>query len=251
MGAGHDGAAKELRRRLEGRGHRVEVIDFLDAVAFHIGPVLRWFYQVQLRLLPVELRAQLQARAAPPRAGGDGRHVADAAQAAEGDQGVPPRHDRVGVPARVARARPHAPQEAAAGPGRHLPHRLRRPLALGAPRHRPSPRGERDLGRRRRRHAAARTRAHAGRWSASGSATPASTATRCAARSASHPTTGRCSWSPARGASATSSPPSRRSGGAGEFHPITVCGRDEKLRAELESAATAPSSAGPTRCPRS
>jgi UDP-N-acetylglucosamine:LPS N-acetylglucosamine transferase len=52
MGAGHDGAACELRRRLEGRGHRVEVVDFLDAVALHIGPVLRWFYQVQLRLFP-------------------------------------------------------------------------------------------------------------------------------------------------------------------------------------------------------
>ena len=52
MGAGHDGAASELRRRLEARGHRVEVIDFLDAVALHIGPVLRWFYEVQLRLFP-------------------------------------------------------------------------------------------------------------------------------------------------------------------------------------------------------
>jgi UDP-N-acetylglucosamine:LPS N-acetylglucosamine transferase len=52
MGAGHDGAARELRLRLERRGHRVEVVDFLDAVAFHIGPVLRWFYQVQLRLFP-------------------------------------------------------------------------------------------------------------------------------------------------------------------------------------------------------
>jgi UDP-N-acetylglucosamine:LPS N-acetylglucosamine transferase len=52
MGAGHDGAAKELRKRLESSGHRVEVIDFLDAVAFRIGPVLRWFYQVQLRLFP-------------------------------------------------------------------------------------------------------------------------------------------------------------------------------------------------------
>src|SRR5262245_38861194 len=52
MGAGHDGAARELRQRLEAGGHRVEVIDFLDAVAFHIGPVLRWFYQVQLRLAP-------------------------------------------------------------------------------------------------------------------------------------------------------------------------------------------------------
>ncbi len=52
MGAGHDGAAKELSRRLEAAGHRVEVVDFLDAVAFHIGPLLRWFYQVQLRMAP-------------------------------------------------------------------------------------------------------------------------------------------------------------------------------------------------------
>jgi processive 1,2-diacylglycerol beta-glucosyltransferase len=52
MGAGHDGAARELRKRLEASGHRVEVVDFLDAVAFHIGPVLRWFYQVQLRMAP-------------------------------------------------------------------------------------------------------------------------------------------------------------------------------------------------------
>jgi UDP-N-acetylglucosamine:LPS N-acetylglucosamine transferase len=52
MGAGHDGAARELRTRLERDGHRVEVVDFLDAVVFGIGPVLRWFYQVQLRLFP-------------------------------------------------------------------------------------------------------------------------------------------------------------------------------------------------------
>jgi len=52
MGAGHDGAAKELRTRLVAQGHRVEIVDFLDAVAFHIGPALRWFYQAQLRLFP-------------------------------------------------------------------------------------------------------------------------------------------------------------------------------------------------------
>ena len=52
MGAGHDGAARELHRRLEARGHKVEIIDFLDAVAFHIGPAMRWFYLVQLRYFP-------------------------------------------------------------------------------------------------------------------------------------------------------------------------------------------------------
>jgi UDP-N-acetylglucosamine:LPS N-acetylglucosamine transferase len=52
MGAGHDGAAAELRRRLDAHGHRVEVVDFLDAVAFHIGPFLRWYYEVQLKMFP-------------------------------------------------------------------------------------------------------------------------------------------------------------------------------------------------------
>lgn len=52
MGAGHDGAAKELRRRLERTGHEVEVVDFLDAVALHIGPLLRWYYEFQLRVAP-------------------------------------------------------------------------------------------------------------------------------------------------------------------------------------------------------
>ena len=61
-------------------------------------------------------------------------------------QGVPSRHDRVGLSARVARPRTHATQEDLARPRRHLPHRLRGPLAVGPPRHRPSPRGERAVG---------------------------------------------------------------------------------------------------------
>jgi UDP-N-acetylglucosamine:LPS N-acetylglucosamine transferase len=52
MGAGHDGAARELWRRLEAHGHHVEIVDFLDAVAFRIGPALRWFYEVQLKFFP-------------------------------------------------------------------------------------------------------------------------------------------------------------------------------------------------------
>jgi processive 1,2-diacylglycerol beta-glucosyltransferase len=52
MGAGHDGAARELRRRLDAHGHTVEVVDFLDSVAFHIGPFLRWYYEMQLKLAP-------------------------------------------------------------------------------------------------------------------------------------------------------------------------------------------------------
>ena len=52
MGAGHDGAARELRRRLTARGHDVQIIDFLDLVPFRLGAALRWLYQFQLRTLP-------------------------------------------------------------------------------------------------------------------------------------------------------------------------------------------------------
>jgi processive 1,2-diacylglycerol beta-glucosyltransferase len=52
MGAGHDGAAKELRSRLEAAGHEGRIIDFLDAAPFGIGRFLRWTYEVQLRLAP-------------------------------------------------------------------------------------------------------------------------------------------------------------------------------------------------------
>ena len=62
------------------------------------------------------------------------------------------------------------------------------------------------------------------------------TAPRSAPSSVSNPTRTRCSSSRARGASATSSAPSRPSAQAGDFHPIMVCGRDDKLRAELEGS---------------
>lgn len=52
MGAGHDGAARELARRLEGRGHVVRVRDFLDAGPLRIGPALRSGYEFELRHLP-------------------------------------------------------------------------------------------------------------------------------------------------------------------------------------------------------
>jgi UDP-N-acetylglucosamine:LPS N-acetylglucosamine transferase len=52
MGAGHDGAANELRRRLEAQGHRAEVRDFLKALPFGIGTVVRLSYQWELKLAP-------------------------------------------------------------------------------------------------------------------------------------------------------------------------------------------------------
>ncbi len=52
MGEGHDGAAKELRARLEARGDEVRIIDFLDAAPFGIGRFVRWSYELQLRIAP-------------------------------------------------------------------------------------------------------------------------------------------------------------------------------------------------------
>lgn len=52
MGAGHDGAAHELRRRLELAGHTVSVVDFLDCCPFGIGWFIKWTYMVQLRVAP-------------------------------------------------------------------------------------------------------------------------------------------------------------------------------------------------------
>jgi len=60
MGAGHDGAARELRRRLQDRGHRVTLVDYLDAVPLRIGPALRSAYKWQLRLVPSTYEASYQ-----------------------------------------------------------------------------------------------------------------------------------------------------------------------------------------------
>jgi UDP-N-acetylglucosamine:LPS N-acetylglucosamine transferase len=52
MGAGHDGAARELARRLDRQGHDPVVVDFLDAMPLRIGPLLRVIYGWQLRTAP-------------------------------------------------------------------------------------------------------------------------------------------------------------------------------------------------------
>jgi processive 1,2-diacylglycerol beta-glucosyltransferase len=52
MGAGHDGAANELRSRLESQGHEVRVVDFLDCCPFGIGWFIKVTYMLQLRVAP-------------------------------------------------------------------------------------------------------------------------------------------------------------------------------------------------------
>src|SRR4051812_18726098 len=52
MGAGHDGAANELRARLERQGHEARVVDFLDCCPFGIGWFIKVTYLLQLRIAP-------------------------------------------------------------------------------------------------------------------------------------------------------------------------------------------------------
>src|ERR1700730_11507953 len=52
MGAGHDGAARELQRRLQRDGHDATMVDYLQAFPFGLGRVVRMSYQWELRLAP-------------------------------------------------------------------------------------------------------------------------------------------------------------------------------------------------------
>jgi processive 1,2-diacylglycerol beta-glucosyltransferase len=52
MGEGHDGAARELVRRLRQRGHEATMVDFLDAAPLRIGALTRTSYEFQLRRAP-------------------------------------------------------------------------------------------------------------------------------------------------------------------------------------------------------
>jgi UDP-N-acetylglucosamine:LPS N-acetylglucosamine transferase len=52
MGAGHDGAAKELAKRLESHGVAVDVVDYLASLPAGTGWFVRWFYGKQLSVAP-------------------------------------------------------------------------------------------------------------------------------------------------------------------------------------------------------
>jgi UDP-N-acetylglucosamine:LPS N-acetylglucosamine transferase len=60
MGAGHDGAARELAARLGAAGHDTEVRDFLDSGPLRIGRVLRRGYEFELKHLPSAYEATYQ-----------------------------------------------------------------------------------------------------------------------------------------------------------------------------------------------
>jgi UDP-N-acetylglucosamine:LPS N-acetylglucosamine transferase len=52
IGAGHDGAARELGRRLSAAGHEVTFCDYLDVLPWSLGPKLRRAYAVELAIAP-------------------------------------------------------------------------------------------------------------------------------------------------------------------------------------------------------
>jgi len=52
MGGGHDGAGRELLRRLRDRGHHAQMVDFLDAFPLRIGWLVRAGYWLELRYAP-------------------------------------------------------------------------------------------------------------------------------------------------------------------------------------------------------
>jgi processive 1,2-diacylglycerol beta-glucosyltransferase len=52
VGAGHDGAARQLQARLVDLGYRVRVVDFLDLLPGTVGRLLRGAYRFQLRTVP-------------------------------------------------------------------------------------------------------------------------------------------------------------------------------------------------------
>jgi UDP-N-acetylglucosamine:LPS N-acetylglucosamine transferase len=52
IGAGHDGAAREIERRLTGLGYDVRHFDFLDLLPGRMGPAIRRTYATELALAP-------------------------------------------------------------------------------------------------------------------------------------------------------------------------------------------------------
>src|SRR5262245_9370835 len=52
FGAGHDGAAAELARRMAAIGHQVDRVDFVDLLPRHMGAALRASYRRQITSAP-------------------------------------------------------------------------------------------------------------------------------------------------------------------------------------------------------
>lgn len=60
MGAGHEGASRELARRLEQGGLRTVVADFLDAFPFRLGAAWQRSYRFEMRYVPSSYESTYQ-----------------------------------------------------------------------------------------------------------------------------------------------------------------------------------------------
>jgi len=67
MGAGHEGAAAELGRRLSERGHTPVIVDFLDAFPGPLAQLWERFYRLQLRYAPNSYESSYQLFYRHPR----------------------------------------------------------------------------------------------------------------------------------------------------------------------------------------
>jgi len=94
MGAGHQGAAVELARRLTDRGRTPVIVDFLDAFARPLSGAWERFYRMQLRYAPNSYESSYQLFYRHPRLWGPfvaferslaGRHVMDWVRAHDPD----------------------------------------------------------------------------------------------------------------------------------------------------------------------
>ena len=249
VGAGHDGAAGELARRLREAGFLVDCHDFLDLLGGRAGRALRGTYAAELQIAPnswgwligqlerrdwlaAAIRALFARGAAAPLDGGDERRPATSRSRPSSS---PPTRWPARRWAGCGADRP------AGRPGGHLPHRPVRAPALGGRRRRPAPgpaRGGRGSTARR----------------LSGGFVEVC---RPAVRPAFHPTTD--PDEPARDPGAVRAARARDpialvvagSWGVGEVAeaaadlaatglatPVTVCGRNERLRERLIRSGT-------------
>jgi hypothetical protein len=69
VGAGHDGAARELARKYRARGLQVDRVDFLDLLPGRLGRVLCAAYRRQLTVAPRSWDWLLAAMGTSPLAG--------------------------------------------------------------------------------------------------------------------------------------------------------------------------------------
>ena len=256
MGAGHDGAANELRAPARAPGPRGRASSTSSTAARSASagssrstlpaPAAHRAVELRPHLPPLVQAAVDVGLHRPPR------HVRRGQAAAAGHQRDRRRRRRVDVSAVVARARQHAQEALAEGPGRSRTSPTSRSTRSGCTPHV-------DVHLATSPYAAATARTRGGDDARSPGPLvgdrfrPADAPDRAAARAELGLADDARGVLVVAGSWGVGDIPGTVDAivAAGDFHPVVVCGRDEKLQAELDAhAGTAPSSAGATTCPR-